>query len=167
MKTLEIIESNARKAFKKADKSGKELLNNLFGSETFSQKITDLVKTFEDACEVLNIETHGDAFAILKMKNRTLLAEIPITRCDDPVLKIMIVIAALNEGWKPNWNNSNEPKYYPWFNMGGSGLSYYVFDYSVSYTGVGSRLCLKSSELAEYAGKQFLLEYQEFLTQND
>ena len=30
-------------------------------------------------------------------------------------LKLRIITAALNQGWAPDWTNSNEWKYYPWF----------------------------------------------------
>jgi hypothetical protein len=44
----------------------------------------------------------------------------------------------------------------------GSGLSYDVYDYWRAVASVGSRLCFKSRELAEYAGKQFIDIYTDF-----
>jgi len=45
----------------------------------------------------------------------------------------------------------------------GSGLAYDGYGTRVSDTSVGSRLCFKSSELAEYAGRQFQDIYKEFM----
>lgn len=81
------------------------------------------------------------------------------------ILKMLAEV--LNEGWKPDWNNHNEAKYYPWFEMGGSsGFRFYDFGFWSSLSHVGSRLCYKSSELAEYAGKQFEPVYKQFMIIN-
>jgi hypothetical protein len=75
-----------------------------------------------------------------------------------------LLAASLNEGWKPNWDDSNEYKYFPWFEMGGSsGLQFIDYVYWGSHSSVGSRLCFRSRELAEYAGKQFTGLYKEFM----
>ena len=79
-----------------------------------------------------------------------------------------ILCKSLNEGWQPDWDDSSEYKYYPWFYMGGSlGFRYYGCADWDSFSDVGSRLCLKSSELAEYAGKQFTDLYQKFMITNN
>jgi hypothetical protein len=75
-----------------------------------------------------------------------------------------VICRVLNEGWSPDWNNSSEYKYYPWFKMSGLGLSYDGYGFTHSDTYVGSSPCFKSSELAEYAGKQFISIYKDFLS---
>lgn len=72
---------------------------------------------------------------------------------------------SLNEGWTPNWDNSNEYKYYPWFYIegGSSGVRFSDGDYWLTFSSVGSRLCFKSSELARYAGQQFTDVYRQFM----
>jgi len=78
------------------------------------------------------------------------------------LLKLLAV--SLNEGWTPNWSNYNEYKYYPWFELdGSSGFRYGGYDRRHSGSAVGSRLCFKSRELAEYAGKQFIEVYKQFM----
>jgi len=75
-----------------------------------------------------------------------------------------LIAKSLNEGWTPDWNNSSEGKYVPWFYMGGSsGFRYNGCDYWRSLSGVGSRLCFKTRELAEYAGNQFTEVYKQFM----
>lgn len=119
------------------------------------------IKTFEDACTALGIDAS-------KLPDVSMLP----SEHQDAITahyKLVIIAQALNEGWKPNWNDSNEYKYYPWFNVkasknnpSGSGFSY--DDYGRWNTGtlVGSRLCFKSSELAEYAGKTFKKLYEQY-----
>lgn len=77
---------------------------------------------------------------------------------------IKLLVKSLNEGWTPDWNNSSEYKYFPYFYMGGSsGFRFVDYDHWNSNSGVGSRLCFKSSELAKYAGTQFIDVYRKFI----
>jgi hypothetical protein len=72
--------------------------------------------------------------------------------------KMIVIAEALNEGWKADWSNSNQKKWFPWLYMSSSGFAFggTVYSYSNTVAGNGSRLCLKSGELATYAGKQFI-----------
>ena len=76
--------------------------------------------------------------------------------------EIIIIIKAFNEGWTPDWTDTKQRKYFPYFYMG-SGFSYIVYDYWDSGSFVGSRLCFKSSDLAKYAGEQFTEVYEKFM----
>jgi hypothetical protein len=74
------------------------------------------------------------------------------------------ITKALNEGWTPDWSNSNELKYYPWFEMrGSSGFRFDGAGRWHSRSGVGSRLCFKSRELAVHAGERFTEVYKQFM----
>jgi hypothetical protein len=117
-------------------------------------KITDRIKTFEDAAQCIDpIE-----FVITCRRNGDAPDEIAYK-------KLKIICRALNEGWTPDWSDSSQPKYFPWFKYNsGFGFSITLCDYWYSATTVGSRLCFHSAELAEYAGKQFQKEYNEFLS---
>lgn len=88
--------------------------------------------------------------------------------------KLIVVAEALNKEanggktWAPNWEDSDQVKYYPWFEItkedNGSGFGFsgtgYFFDFT--RTTVGSRLCFLSRDLALYAGKQFEQLYKEY-----
>lgn len=85
---------------------------------------------------------------------------------DEKAYRLMKLLAkTLNEGWLPNWDNPNEYKYYPWFYMdgGSSGFRFDGFANWDSSSAVGSRLCFKSSALAEHAGKNFTEVYKQFM----
>jgi hypothetical protein len=116
-------------------------------------KIIDRIKTFEDACNELNMNPYIQFFA---------------SDSSDEVAykKLKIIIQAINEGWKPNWNDSNERKWYPYFTArpSGFGFSNSTYDYWHTGTHCGSRLCIETKEKAEYIGKQFEDIYNEFLT---
>lgn len=170
METIEIKKDNALKAYNKADKNVKEVLEELLGKQNLiPQDITERIKNFKDACEYFNLKTHGDAYALLKLTKRKLLADVPIEQCDDVVLRLEIQIHALNEGVFCDLTNTSKPRWYPYFNKradnglpSGFGLSgpvtYYVYEGSY----VGSRLCLHSEKNALYAGIQFRPDYEEF-----
>ena len=81
--------------------------------------------------------------------------------------QLKLVAQVFNEGWVPDWTNSNEYKYVPWFKMGspsGVGFSYNDYDGWYTTSTVGSRLCFKSADLAKHAGQLFESIYKDFLT---
>lgn len=155
METLQISKKNAINAYKKADAIGKVLLSDLLGKENLSQKITDQVKTFEDACEILG---EPPKLPYPDPSN-------PEEQAINATKKLFVIARALNEGWEPDWTNYSEAKYVPWFEYkSGAGFSFSVYYYWFASTHVGSRLCYKNRELAEYAGSQFKKEYNQFLS---
>lgn len=119
--------------------------------------ITKRIKTYADACALLGIEPI----------NEHALAKLGFTKDEIAYRKLKTIAEALNEGWRPNWANSNEYKYWPWFvyDSALAGLSCAHTYYTVSYTNayVGSLLCYKTHELAAYAGRTFAGLYNDFL----
>ena len=118
--------------------------------------IKDKVKSFEDACKVLDITPSVPVVTGIPEKyQKPLIAN----------YQLMVIAEALNEGWTPDWSNGEWDKWYPWFNMDNSStagrFSFDDSDNQCSFSFVGSRLCFKSEELADYAGTQFLELYRE------
>ena len=156
---LTITKEAAAIAFNNADKNGKKLLSDLFGEKNLYTKITDRVKSYEDACEVAGVEP------IEAIQLSSLKGFVGLTNKDIDALKataeMYLITRVLNEGWVPDWSNTNQYKYYPWlkYSSAGFGFSSDGYAYVHSTTTVGSRLCFKSKELAEYAGKQFQAQY--------
>ncbi len=74
-----------------------------------------------------------------------------------------LLCKSLNEGWTPDWDNSNETKYFPWFKMGSSVFRFNDCDGWHALSSVGSRLCFKNKDLAKYAGEQFTDLYRKFM----
>ena len=74
------------------------------------------------------------------------------------------IIKVKNKGWVPDWNKSNQYKYYPWFYMtAGSGFSLYAVDYGSTGTVVGARLVFQSEELAKATAIEFLPIYKKLM----
>lgn len=138
------------------------------------QNVMERVKTFKDACNELGIE--HDKW-VQDKKDLGLEADVIA------YLKLRIIAAALNEGWKPQFT-TDEYRYFPWFYLytqseidemneedksrvvfrsnssayanGGVACAGTCYDSSYSYAHIGSRLAFKTRELAEYAGRQFV-----------
>jgi hypothetical protein len=150
MRTLKLSDSEARALHKTASPELKAVLESEenFGKEFFSEKVTDRVKTYEDAVEATGRTNTPD------------FSNVPedLRKYFEGQYQMVVIAEALNEGWKPDWDDANQMKWIPWFRSVSSG---FVFDdasddYSTANAGNGLRLCFKSEELAAYAGKQFI-----------
>lgn len=190
-KELKINAENALKAYKSADSNGRLILEQLFGEELFNPKnIMDRVKTFEDAMNELGSEHK------LVTLYESFMKDIPEKDDFDndvaSYLKLRIVVAALNEGWEPQFTE-DEYRWYPYFYLytkeeynrlnedekkkcrvvgrshsiasvyGGVAFAYADYAWSNSSANHGCRLALKSEELAEYCGKQFIDIWMDYL----
>lgn len=185
---MKIEKKNVIKAYNIARETGADstmkMLEAMFGEDVFKPKgITERVKTFEDACRELGNE---HPFVMEWNLGDNLSPDL------EAYLKLRIICAALNEGWEPQFTE-DEWRWYPWFyqytqeeldemsdeekqkrrmidvsgrNAGYyAGLAYADSHYTPSYTTalLGSRLCLKNSELATYCGKQFIEIWIDFV----
>lgn len=138
------------------------------------KNVMERIKTFEDACNELGID-HNEWMQDKK--------ELGLEADVIAYLKLRIIAAALNEGWKPQFT-TDEYRYFPWFYLytqseidemseeeksrvvyrsnnyayayGGVAYAYDDSSNTYTYTFIGSRLAFKTRELAEYAGRQFV-----------
>lgn len=146
---------------KLTEDEGNGSIFDYFYKEEDYEEITDRVKTYEDACKVLGVEPINEQNAKAQGFRSDEIAR----------RKLETIAAALNEGWKPDWNNTDQYKYYPYFyiqeNAKGAyaGLSYASTHCAATYTSAyfGSRLCFYASRLARYAGNQFTDLYEQIL----
>ncbi len=146
----------------------------LYAEEQEYTDICERVKSYADACHVLGISDN---------EAPEVIADGGLMRPDEIARrKLEVITEALNEGWKPDWNNTNEPKYYPWFriepgkgkdaegkpNGAYAGLSFAYTNYAASYTYAyfGSRLCFHERRTAAYAGDTFRDLYAQILVEN-
>jgi hypothetical protein len=114
MQTITIEKDNAIKAYKEADDKGKTLLTNLLGKKHFLLKITDRIKSFEDACEELGLNPNDPMFT---EGTPDVIAYNKLTKA---------IIPALNEQWTPDWTNTNQRKWYCWFKYESAGFRFFV-----------------------------------------
>ena len=185
-KELKINDKVALTAYNNTDANGRELLEHLFGKDIFHPKyVRDRIKTFNDAYHEL-----GDKHELVRAYNNLIVSN---CMSNDIIAysKLIIIAEALNEGWKPTFNN-DEYIYYPALyrytkeeydelnenqkkelhfaglsgnNANADGVFFSNVNYmsSVSITNYASRIALKTRKLAEYCGKQFIDIWAEFL----
>ena len=181
---IEIKKSNVLASYEEARKSGAngymQFLENLFGKELFKPKdVMERVKTFDDAIKEL-----GEEHPYVKAYREWVRVRLANQKDIEAYLKLRIICAALNEGWKPKFTEG-EWRYYPWvwlytqdeinnmdeqdkqdrhlistgdYETGYAGLAYAnsINAPSSASAYIGSRLCLKNEALAVYCGKQFI-----------
>lgn len=167
--------------YRSTSTDGRNAVKEALG-EQFSDAVpaTERVKTYEDAVNEL-----GNDHPLVEAASS---AEWRFTNSEDKdiiaYLKLRVIVAALNDGWKPQFV-PGERRWYPWYELiskdeydamsddekqerrcvgrsdnsasADGGLVYSNADYASSYSNAhyGSRLAFKTEELAEYAGKQF------------
>ena len=181
-----------QEAFRKSDNPEiKTLLRTLYGNavEVDNRPITERIKSFEDALNELEARAvKGDALAKSLYDDWHNVT----TDSDDLIafLQLRIVCAALNEGWEPK-HTEDEVRYYPWhwlytqdeldnmqeeekirrcmlptgeYQTEYAGFRYAHSNHAPSRTAatLGSRLCLRSEQLAVYCGKQFIKLWADF-----
>ena len=182
MKTLNIDKEKAINAYKQGSEEQKKVLEKVFGVETFKPKnVMERVKTLSDALKEL-----GPNHILVKEYN--VINNNMTTLSMKHYSQLCVITAALNEGWYPKFIK-DEKRYFPCFflytdneirNMSEeekTGLIYRTL-YNSNETGgvslaftncdtttvrIRSRLAFKTSELAEYAGKQFADLYVDYL----
>jgi hypothetical protein len=147
---LQIEKKNAIAAFRKADECGKQIFRALFGEKIFSEKITDRVKTLQDA---LGVEPPSSEMMQLINYSGT----DPEMIFQSNVAKRNHVAKVLKEGVILDFDNGKQEKWYCWFEKTRAG---FVFSgtntyYDRTFANVGSRLCFPTREIAIHFGSNF------------
>lgn len=189
---ITISKQDLLKAYREAEPSQKELMKQLFGAATFTNNfnVMERVKTFQDALNELGddhpLVRQFVCVCNIAFNNSGVKLDADIIA----YLKLRIIAAAVNEGWEPKFTK-DEYRYYPFFYVltkeeyeklsaegkrrvvgrvlvnasSSGGLVYSEESYAPSYSfpHIGVRLAFKTRELAEYAAKQFLNIWVDFV----
>lgn len=150
--------------------------------------VTERIKTFDDAVDEL-----GSEHPLVKQYMAAVNEYESFTRNTIAYMKLLIIAAALNEVWKPQFTEF-EYRWFPWFTLwtecelkekseewkannklalfGGRsaigarcGLAYAFSYYAWVGTGssVSSRLAVKSEKISDYFGTQFIDIWAEYM----
>ncbi len=117
------------------------------------------ITTFEAACEVAKVNPlHLPEVSMIPEKfQKWILAN----------YKLAIITQAINTDekgkvWEPNYNDSNQWKYYPYFwveaseeKPSGFAFSHSLYDYGVTNASLGSRLCFDNSAKVDHIQEHF------------
>lgn len=149
---IEVSNDLIEKAFNKADVSQKKILKKYF---ELPENNLEKIKSFKD---------------ILKISGKKLSEVVPFNKPKgenqvkiNALAKIMLIEEVLNEGWKPDWKDPNQYKYYPYFIFNNTGLVFY--DYGCHSCLYGSVVAFyKNRDIVNFVGNTFIKEYEEFIT---
>lgn len=188
-KTIQ-IEVPADKKAEWQEVGGKTVL--VMVDEKDNRPVTERIKTFDDACNELGADhpmvSVYDAL-VTRANGEQSLAE-AMGKDVVAFLKLRIITEALNEGWHPKFTE-DEYRYYPWFYIytkeeydnfseeekrrcvgraggyagavGGLVCSGAYGASSSSSAGRGVRLAFSNRDLADYAGRQFIDIWADFV----
>lgn len=177
-KTIEVKVEDIKRAFDEADDNVKNCILNLFPQIREALPVTDRVKTFEDACREVGIDP-TQYISKYDGESADVIA----------YMKLRVICKALNEGWTPRFAKG-EYRYFPYFRIyseediirmseeektsmvcrsgsyayTGGGVAYDCAgcDRACAFANHAPEISLKTKELAEYAGKQFLSLYADY-----
>lgn len=192
-RNMEVDIEKIRYEYDHADEAGRSMLRSMFPSlslcdypkkiTAYNRPVTERIRTFRDAIYELG-ENHPLVVEWYRVG--------AVSSDLEAYLKLRIICAALNEGWEPKFTE-DERRWFPWYYLWTeseldeksdewkaehhlimigdkyhseyAGLASAASNFAPSYsdTDFGSRLCLKSEELATYCGKQFIGIWAAFL----
>lgn len=119
------------------------------------------IKSFKEACKHQNVPETLPDFSMYPDKfAKGIIA----------FTKLIIITAAINDNREPNFNDSSERKYYPWYwikaddkHSGGFAFFDSCCVYAITYAYLGSRLCFFDEASTKFAINQFEKIYLDFL----
>lgn len=156
---IEIEEAIILKGYNQANPEQKVLLEKYFKINT-PKDLTKILKTWEDVLNYANEK--GYTFSLPYLKSTKVKEEISL----NALCKIHLLAKVFNEGWIADFKDSNQYKYYPWFEKKCSG---WVFDgsnsRSVGSSGWGALSYFKNKDIVNYIcnNKEFVNIYNEYL----
>ncbi len=111
------------------------------------------IKSYSDICEELDEEelTIADFDFLHKDDRKKALATAKIRQAE----------RLFNGNWKKNWEDHNQPKYYPYFihnNNGGWSFSVSLYDCNYSF---GPVAYFKDQKTSDFVGKLLIEEYKQ------
>lgn len=151
-KYVELPNDLIERGYNEANSKQKELIKKYFKINIFD---LNSIKSFDDILKILG-KTLED---VLIYKSPKTSKEVRL----NALSKIELIKEVVNQGWIENWNNDNEYKYYPWFNVGSGGFLFVGSTYRCS-SFFSALAFYKTKEISDFVGETFLKEYKEFVT---
>lgn len=151
---IEIEEQDIKYAISNGNSTQKEALED--AGLNLGNNIKREIKTIEDILKKLD-KKRSDIVPWKTPKNKA-------QKSQNAFALIQAITEVYNEGYKFNWNNSNEYKYYPWFRKdahGGWALDGVFYIFAGACYGFGSYF--KSEELARDVANKFIDIYIDYL----
>jgi hypothetical protein len=155
---MKLEKEDAKLIYDTAPKRIKDKLEKEFGADTFRKIDFRDLKTFNDLCLA--------ARGISEVEFEAKIKDLPISDQMKRFARMEIQSEGINQGWIPDHSDTNQKKWFPIFEVSSSGLGFSLSHYHYVYasTYVGFCLCFETEEQSDYAGKQFIKLWEEFIT---
>jgi hypothetical protein len=157
---LKIKKETAKEIYDESPSGLKKILEETFGADAFKKTDYRDFKTFDDLCRATGT-TESDFYEKwdLRVFNPSTVA----------FERLKILTKAYNQDWIFDAYNTNQKKWYPYYNIlsSGFGFSHSGYICVIASTYVGSRLCFKDEETSNHAGTTFKELFEEFITAKD
>lgn len=127
------------------------------------------VTSLQEACQHLNLDFEKVQQDLATINSTQLFPE-HHKKALVATASMYIIAEAINDKWQPDWNNDDERKWLPWFDMevdknNPSGFRFYdsSCDFTITSSTGGSRLCFKTEALSKYAATTFIDLYRDMM----
>ena len=151
------LEKAEKEAQRLADKYGKKVFVLEPTSLITPDEINVKVDSFEAALEYLGRENNACMCGIPDKHAKAMVA----------MYKLITIAEAWNkaDNFVPDYDNTNQYKWFPWFKKTPAGFvcAYSFYTASFAYAYFGSRLFFKDSNRARQFGEQFIDMWNDFL----
>lgn len=152
---LQIDINTAKKLYKETPTWFQSILTATFGEDVAKKRVFTDIKSYQDAVEILPV--HEDD--LIYPTDR------PHIVAFKELCHISRVINWLQD-FKPDYNNSNQPKWYQVFESSGSGFVFSNSNYNFAGTYVGSRFAFANKKSSDYFATQFIDKHNILLKTN-
>lgn len=145
--------------------------------EWIEKPITERIKTFDDAVDEL-----GSEHPLVKQYMAVANGDESFTRSTIAYMKLQIIAAALNEGWFPDLQRK-EKRWYPYYKIYAGDETDDIFSdatylfgascglvyadslnaLAIASSSLSARIAVKSKEISDYFGNQFIDIWAEYL----
>lgn len=130
----------------------KEIENQIQEQELSEKDKWKQITSFEKACEVTGDDANSEIYT------RGTKAQIALE-------KLAVIVKAINGGWTPDFTNSNQYKYFPYFDFSSSsgGFVPYGYHHCCLVSFLPLRLLFESIEKCEWTAKQHIDLYKDYI----
>jgi hypothetical protein len=137
-----------------------------YAAITFSEEYNEWLKETKKEKKIIQkvdykkINSMSDVYRINGINNLTTLPDTKERYYED----LILITKAFNGNWRPNYNDSNQHKYFNFFKTKFKFSHNFSIDfYNGKSLNLNPRLVFKDKKRAEYAGKKFFKQYEKFI----
>lgn len=152
METVEIDKEHLIQIYNGADKKTKSRIETAVGNKEMFIPKPKLIETWEEAAKVLKLDPVKSLPFPKPTNKRQKVAN--ANWIMDCMCEVISIDPKTGKRYEPDWNNSSEYKWYPWYTFNaGVGFRFCFSCFDSDFSVVGSRLVFPTKDLSDHFGK--------------